>query len=199
MYIKYMKRFIDIFISLIVIFIISPILIIGLVLLIFDVKILFLHNRIGIHGKSIKVIKFKSMINNAEDKLDIILKTNPILREQWERHHKLNNDPRVTRLGKFLREKKLDELPQFINVFFGDMSFVGPRPLTDYEFKHKFKSKKAIQIYQSVRPGITGSWQVSYTENFDERINVELRYVNERSFLIDLFIVFKTIKKILIS
>ncbi|HMV37318.1 MAG TPA: sugar transferase, partial [Turneriella sp.] len=120
---------------------------------------LFRQVRIGKNGKEIRVFKFRSMHRDAEAKLAELLAKDPAARAEWKKTHKLRHDPRVTKLGAFLRRTSLDELPQLINVLCGDMSLVGPRPVTETELKTKYKGK--ADYYKLVRPGITGLWQIS--------------------------------------
>lgn len=158
----------------------------------------FKHNRIGLNGKKIRIIKFRTMDVDAENKLNSILEAKPYLREEWEATFKLTNDPRVTTVGKFLRKKKLDEIPQFFNILVGDMSFVGPRPLTQNEFSTKFNSLDDIRVYQSAVPGLTGAWQVANSVDYDTRIDLELNYARNVNILTDLKIIVKTIWKVIL-
>ena len=157
-------------------------------------SIFFGHNRVGYRGRLFKVLKFRSMYPDAEERLKKILEENPEAREEWERTFKLKSDPRVTPIGKFLRKTSLDELPQFFNVLKGDMSVVGPRPVVEEELKKYYKDK--AKYYLSVKPGITGYWQVegrSDIDNYEERVNMDVWYVQNQSFLLDLKIILKTI------
>ena len=161
-------------------------------------SVFFGHERIGYKGKKFKVLKFRSMYPDAEERLKKILKENPKAREEWERTFKLKNDPRVTPIGKFLRKTSLDELPQFFNVLKGDMSVVGPRPVVEKELKKYYKDN--AKYYISVKPGITGYWQVegrSDIEDYEERVKMDVWYVENQSFLLDVKIIFKTIKVML--
>ncbi len=157
-------------------------------------SIFFGHNRVGYKGRLFRVLKFRSMYPDAEERLKKILEENPEAREEWERTFKLKNDPRVTPIGKLLRKTSLDELPQFLNVLKGDMSVVGPRPVVEEELKKYYKDK--AKYYLSVKPGITGYWQVegrSDIDNYEERVNMDVWYVQNQSFLLDLKIILKTI------
>ncbi len=120
---------------------------------------LFIQNRIGKGGKEFRTFKFRTMVPNAEEVLKKVLEEDEALREEWETFYKLRKDPRVTRIGKFLRRTSLDELPQLLNVLLGDMGMVGPRPLTAYHQNVLPASVKMLR--ESVKPGITGLWQVS--------------------------------------
>ncbi|HNN00734.1 MAG TPA: exopolysaccharide biosynthesis polyprenyl glycosylphosphotransferase, partial [Turneriella sp.] len=154
---------------------------------------LFRQVRIGKNGKEIRVFKFRSMHRDAEAKLAELLAKDPAARAEWKKTHKLRHDPRVTKLGAFLRRTSLDELPQLINVLCGDMSLVGPRPVTETELKTKYKGK--ADYYKLVRPGITGLWQISGRSDisYEQRVNMDSWYVFNWSLHIDLVILYKTI------
>ncbi|HMY12098.1 MAG TPA: sugar transferase, partial [Turneriella sp.] len=145
------------------------------------------------NGKEIRVFKFRSMHRDAEAKLAELLAKDPAARAEWKKTHKLRHDPRVTKLGAFLRRTSLDELPQLINVLCGDMSLVGPRPVTETELKTKYKGK--ADYYKLVRPGITGLWQISGRSDisYEQRVNMDSWYVFNWSLHIDLVILYKTI------
>ena len=134
------------------------------------------------------------MYMNADQKLKDILENDLQVKEEWEKNFKLKNDPRITPIGKFLRKTSLDELPQFINVLKGDMSVVGPRPVVEEELIKYYKEK--AELYKSVKPGITGYWQVEGRSdtNYDERIKMDEYYIKNQSFFLDLKIILKTIK-----
>lgn len=158
--------------------------------------IIYKQKRVGQYGKEFYVYKFRSMVVNAED----VLKKNPILYRQYVRNsYKLNfnDDPRITKLGKFIRRTSIDELPQFINVLKGDMSIVGPRPILNDELKSYGNKKKEFLM---MKPGMTGLWQSSGRSNIEypERCDVELSYLSNDSIKKDIKIILKTIKKVLI-
>lgn len=155
--------------------------------------------RVGKNGKMIYCWKFRTMEIDAEERLRNLLQENPQLREEWEIYAKLKNDPRVHRFGKFLRKSSLDELPQLWNILKGDLSVVGPRPVTKEEVDKYFK-EKASKIL-SVRPGLTGIWQTSGRSllSFEERLCLEEKYIDERSFILDIWIICKTIPLIFSS
>lgn len=136
------------------------------------------------------------MCLNAEQKLKSLLEENADLKQEWETFFKLKNDPRVSAVGKFLRKTSLDELPQFWNVLKGDLSVVGPRPVTEEEVQ-KYYGERAAKIL-SVRPGLTGIWQTSGRNllTFEERTKLEESYVDQQSLTLDLRIIFKTIPMI---
>jgi undecaprenyl-phosphate galactose phosphotransferase len=132
---------------------------------------IFGHRRIGADGRSFTCWKFRSMVPDADKVLERILETDPQLRAEWEREYKLHNDPRITRIGQFLRQTSLDELPQLFNVLKGEMSLVGPRPIVRDEIK---RYGAAFHDYMRCRPGITGKWQVSGRSDVDYRTRVGL-------------------------
>lgn len=156
---------------------------------------LFKQKRIGLNGKVFNIFKFRTMVINAEEKL----KSDPVLYKKYiENNYKLepHEDPRITRMGQFLRRTSLDELPQLFNVLKGDMSLVGPRPVVTEELA-EYKNK--ISVFLSVKPGITGYWQVSGRSNvgYPERVDIELSYIYNKSLLLDMKIIIKTIVKVL--
>ena len=196
-YIPRWKRLFDIILSLIFLTISFPLfIIIALLIKVIDGgEIFYTQERVGYRGKRFKIIKFRTMYKDAEKRLQKLLQQNPELRKEWERNFKLKNDPRITPIGKFLRRTSLDELPQFINVLKGDMSIVGPRPVVKEELE-KFYKDKAV-YYLSVRPGITGYWQVngrSSISSYQERVNMDVWYVKNQSLFLDIKIILKTIK-----
>jgi len=156
--------------------------------------VFFFHERVGANGRLFKLIKFRTMCLDAEKKLREMLAKDPKLREEWEKNYKLKDDPRITRIGKVLRKLSLDELPQLINVLKGDMSLVGPRPVTREEFLKFYK--KVAYFYTSVKPGITGYWQVkarSDCDSYEERVRLDAWYTQNLSLFLDLKILFETI------
>lgn len=185
------KRFIDIIGGLVGIILFSPL----CLFLIIAIKLdspgpaIFVHKRYGKGGKFIKVYKFRSMYQNAEEMMKYLT---PEQKKEWEENFKLKDDPRVTRIGKFLRKTSLDEIPQFFNVLKGDMSLVGPRPIVEKELaKYGEYANKLL----SVKPGITGLWQVNGRSDitYRERVLLDMEYIDNRSLLLDMKILFKTI------
>jgi Undecaprenyl-phosphate galactose phosphotransferase WbaP len=152
---------------------------------------LYKHTRLGQNGKEIKVYKFRTMVVDAEERLNALLESEPQLRAEWEVNYKLRDDPRVTKIGKFLRRTSLDEFPQIINVLKGEMSLVGPRPIIDDEVK---RYGEAYERIFSVKPGLTGLWQVSGRSDTDynERISYDTYYIQSWSLWLDLWILYKT-------
>jgi lipopolysaccharide/colanic/teichoic acid biosynthesis glycosyltransferase len=158
--------------------------------------ILFAHRRIGRGGRHFLCLKFRTMAVDAERRLADLLAADPDARAEWERDHKLRDDPRVTGLGAFLRRSSLDELPQLFNVLRGEMSLVGPRPIVDAEvakYGHRFGH------YCAVKPGITGLWQVSGRNDtsYRTRIALDCVYARERSLLLDSYIILSTVPAVL--
>jgi lipopolysaccharide/colanic/teichoic acid biosynthesis glycosyltransferase len=158
--------------------------------------VLFAHRRIGRNGRYFHCLKFRSMAVDAEQRLAQLLADDPAARAEWDDDHKLRNDPRVTRLGAFLRKSSLDELPQLFNVLRGEMSLVGPRPIVDAEVP---KYGRRFRHYCAVKPGITGLWQVSGRNDTSYRTRVALDcvYARERNVLMDGFIILCTIPAVL--
>lgn len=147
--------------------------------------------RYGKNGKVFRLYKFRSMCIGADKKLKEYLENNEEARKEFEKTHKLQNDPRITKIGNFLRKSSLDELPQMINILKGDMSFVGPRPVVEKEVEEYGTNKDK---FLSVRPGLTGYWQVNGRSNttYEERMKMELYYVDNCSLWLDIKIFFKT-------
>lgn len=162
-------------------------------------KAIFYHTRIGKDLKPFKMYKFRSMYVDAEERLQEMLAKDEKIREEFYKNFKLKDDPRITEVGKFLRESSLDEFPQFINVLKGDMSFVGPRPIVQKEVEMYYGEKTSKKIFM-VKPGITGMWQAngrSDVEDYNERIALDLYYIRNWSLWLDIIITIKTIKSLL--
>ena len=162
-----------------------------------DGKPVFRQRRVGQNGQPFKIYKFRTMRADAAEQLEKILDSDPAAREEWERDRKLKNDPRITRIGGFLRRTSLDELPQLINVLRGQMSLVGPRPIIEEEI---VAYGDYIDYYQQVRPGITGLWQVSGRNelSYAERVQLDVWYVRNWSLELDLIILTKTFVAVLL-
>mgnify|MGYP000845052109 FL=1 len=192
---KFTKRIIDIIGSIIGILILIPtalIIYLARKVLKEDKGPLFYEQlRYGKNGKVFRLYKFRSMCIGADKKLKEYLENNDEAREEFEKTHKLQNDPRITKIGNFLRKSSLDELPQMINILKGDMSFVGPRPVVEKEVEEYGTNKDK---FLSVRPGLTGYWQVNGRSNttYEERMKMELYYVDNCSLWLDIKIFFKT-------
>lgn len=160
--------------------------------------ILYAHDRIGKDGKHFKAWKFRSMFENSSDVLEYHLEQHPDLRLEWEKDHKLRYDPRVTRIGRFIRKTSLDELPQIWNVIRGEMSLVGPRPIVTAEI---VKYGPYYGLYTMVTPGITGLWQISGRNNttYDERVQLDAYYVRNWSPWLDMYLLIRTIRIVLFA
>jgi Undecaprenyl-phosphate galactose phosphotransferase WbaP len=160
--------------------------------------IFYAQSRLGYGGKPFRAWKFRSMVENADAVLARYLEKHPELRAEWDRDHKLKNDPRITRIGKFLRKTSLDELPQIWNVLRGEMSLVGPRPIVNDEIS---KYGEVYELYTLVRPGITGLWQVSGRNNtsYEERLAYDRYYVLNWSCMLDVYILYRTAKTALLQ
>lgn len=194
---RIIKRLIDIIVSIICLFALSiPMFIIYAIIKLEGGAAIFSQQRIGMNKRLFWCYKFRTMHDNSSEILDDFLKLNPNAKLIWQKCHKLDNDPRITRFGKFLRRSSLDELPQLFNVFLGDMSLVGPRPITRDELA---KYGKDIELYYMVRPGITGLWQISGRSNtvYDYRVSLDAWYVKNWSIWYDLAILIKTITVVL--
>lgn len=155
--------------------------------------VIYGHKRVGRNGREFKCYKFRSMVANADEVLAHLLANDPAAREEWERDFKLKNDPRITRVGRFIRKTSFDEFPQLWNVLMNDMSIVGPRPVVRKELDLYYG--KALSHYESVKPGLTGLWQVSGRNDmeYDERVELDKRYVLSWNVFSDFMIVMRTV------
>lgn len=193
------KRIIDIIASMFGIIILIPLTIIVKIsyMLSGDFhSIFFNQERIGKNGKPFKMFKFRTMIPNADDELKKLLKKDKKIKEEYTKYKKLENDPRITKVGNLLRKFSLDEFPQFINIFIGNMSLVGPRP---YLFREKKDMGKYFNIIKEAKPGLTGYWQVNGRNNtdFKDRLQLDEEYLKIRGLKLDIKIIFKTFFKVL--
>lgn len=189
----FIKRCLDIILSLVGVVILIPIsIIIKLVYILMgdEGNMIYTHKRIGKDGKEFQIYKFRTMVHNADVLLEELLKDERY-RKEWETNQKIENDPRITKWGRFLRESSLDELPQVINVLKGEMSIVGPRPLVEGELE----AHDGLELYQKVKPGITGWWACHGRSDIDypERLALEYYYVRNLSLKLDLLCIYKTI------
>ncbi len=159
---------------------------------------IFGHNRYGKNGRVFRCYKLRSMVPDAKEQLAHILATDPAAKKEWDETQKLTNDPRITRLGKFIRATSIDELPQLWNIIRGDMAIVGPRPIVQNEIA---KYGEWFGHYSSVRPGLTGLWQIKGRSDttYEERIAFDVEYVQNQSFMNDLVIIIRTVPAILMS
>lgn len=195
---RFVKRSFDIFCSLLGMLLVLPVALVTKIcyLCTKDTKSIFYkQKRIGKYGKTIYIYKFRSMVHNADEVLKELLK-NPKYKKEWDKNQKINDDPRITKIGKFLRKSSLDELPQFINVFKGDMSLIGPRPLVDGELD---KHKGDHALYESVKPGISGWWAANgrSATNYEQRLELEYYYCKNCSIWLDIKCIFRTIKAVI--
>jgi len=158
--------------------------------------IFFKQKRLGLDSKLFYVYKFRTMIPNAEEKLEEMLNENPVVKTEYLKFRKLKNDPRIIPyIGNFLRKSSLDEVPQFFNVLLGNMSIVGPRPYIENEFDI-YDTKLELKIISSVKPGITGYWQVipeRHETTFESRVATDIEYIEKKNFRLDLEIIAKTL------
>lgn len=154
------------------------------------------HRRVGRGGRMFTCWKIRTMIPDAEERLELVLATNPAAAREWADHGKLSHDPRVTRLGQFLRRSSLDELPQLWNVLRGEMSLVGPRPVTEAEMIHYEANRHA---YLTMRPGLSGIWQVSGRNavSYAQRVELDATYARTVSLALDLRILIRTLAVVL--
>ena len=194
---RILKRTMDIVGSLAIITLLSPV----LLYLYFSVKkdggnAIYGHPRIGRNGKMFNCLKFRSMVVNSKEVLDELLRTDPEARAEWEKDFKLKNDPRITKIGAFIRKTSLDELPQLFNVLKGEMSLVGPRPIVAEELE---RYQDDVEYYLMAKPGMTGLWQVSGRNDVDynTRVYFDSWYVKNWSLWNDIAILFKTVNVVL--
>lgn len=186
------KRFFDIFCGLIGLFVLIPVTAVVKIATLASgdtAKIFYTQKRVGLNGRIIRILKFRSMVPNAGEMLQELLKDEKY-RKEWEENQKLTNDPRITKIGKILRKSSVDELPQLLNVLKGDMSLVGPRPLVEGELE----AHDGLKLYNRVKPGITGWWGCNGRSNIDyrERLELEYYYVKNCSLYLDILCVFRT-------
>uniref|UniRef100_UPI00266F1A57 exopolysaccharide biosynthesis polyprenyl glycosylphosphotransferase n=1 Tax=Turicimonas muris TaxID=1796652 RepID=UPI00266F1A57 len=197
-YNQFVKRVFDMVVSVIGTLLISPFLLVIAILIkaTSPGPAIYAHMRLGRHGKMFPCYKFRSMVKDADKKLAAYLASNPSAKAEWEREQKLKNDPRVTRVGMFLRKTSLDELPQLFNVIIGDMSLVGPRPITRSEV---CKYGTYFSDYEMVRPGMTGLWQTSGRSDtsYDRRVRLDAWYVRNWNLWLDISMLVKTVRVLL--
>ena len=188
------KRLFDILFSLSVLILFAPVylLLAFLIALSSSGPIFYVQERVGKNRKRFYCLKFRTMVENADDILLEIMENSPHLRQEFEDNFKLKQDPRITGIGRFLRMTSLDEFPQFWNVLKGDMSVVGPRPLVEEELP---RYGRHINKILTIRPGITGLWQVSGRNDipYPRRVQIDLYYANDKNLWMDMWILFKII------
>ena len=189
------KRVMDVILSLIGLILVSPVFLIIACAIKLDSKgpVFFMHERIGKDGKKFKMYKFRTMVDNAEN---LIKKFTPEQLKEFKQNFKLENDPRITKVGKILRKTSLDELPQILNVLKGELSLIGPRPIISEELEKYGEDKEK---FLSIKPGLTGNWAANGRSctSYEQRIEMELYYVDNVSLKLDIEIFFKTIIRVL--
>ena len=189
---KIVKRLFDFFAALVGSIVTLPFFLIIAIVIKLDSKgpVFFIHHRVGKNGKPLPILKFRTMVVGAEN---MIKDFTPEQKKEWEKNFKLEHDPRVTRIGHFLRKTSIDELPQLYNILAGQLSIVGPRPVTKEEID-KYGDKKDKIV--SVTPGLTGWWACNGRSDIDyvERMELELYYVEHASLWLDIKIIFKTVQ-----
>lgn len=192
-----LKRIIDVMVSITILLVILPVLFIVAILIYVSSPgpVIFVQKRVGKNGKIFNFYKFRSMVLNAEK---ILYQNKKLLAEYKKNSYKIFDDPRVTKIGRFIRKTSLDEFPQFVNVLKGEMSVVGPRAYKPDELEEQLRkypeAEHYVQDLLKVKPGITGPWQVSGRSeiNFDQRVRMDAYYANRRSILYDLVMIIKT-------
>lgn len=198
---EFVKRIIDLLFAILLIVIFSPVMLTIAIAIKLDSNGPVLADtpeRVGKGGELFKMYKFRSMVENAHELLRESPKYSNLYENYKKGSYKLKNDPRVTKVGRFIRKHSLDEVPQFFNILKGNMSLVGPRAYYPDELKDQQKkypnTKEAVKVVLSIKPGITGYWQVSGRSeiNFDKRIEMDAMYVRKRSVIYDLWIILKT-------
>ncbi|MEE9380519.1 MAG: sugar transferase [Hyphomonadaceae bacterium] len=194
------KRLFDLAVAIpVFLFVIPLVIVIALAVKLSDGgQVVFSHRRRGQNGRMFNCYKFRSMVPDADVRLQELLEEDAELADEWARDQKLRNDPRITSFGKFLRKTSLDELPQLINIFRGEMSVVGPRPIVENEVA---RYGDDIEAYDTMPPGVTGLWQVNGRNNttYAERVAMDTEYARTYSIWLDIKILFQTIPAILFS
>jgi exopolysaccharide production protein ExoY len=196
----WIKYGLDVFLAATALILLSPMLMMAVILLLLvqGGPIFIAHRRIGRHGVIFPCFKLRTMVSNGDELLAQHLATNPELRAEWQATQKLKDDPRVTPLGRIIRKNSIDEIPQLLNVIRGEMSLVGPRPIVAKEAEFYGQH---FSHYIKVRPGLTGLWQVSGRSDtsYKTRVELDVRYVSERSICGDVMIMAKTLPAVLAS
>ena len=196
---RFIKRIFDIVCGLIGLICLIPLTILVKIISVYSgdhKSIFYTQKRIGKNGREFKLYKFRSMVPNADEILEQTLKMDKVRAEEWKKYQKFEHDPRITKIGNILRKTSLDEVPQFINILKGDMSMIGPRPLVPGELDSHDGNH---EIYESVRPGITGWWACNgrSATTYAERLELEYYYVKNKSLWLDIKCVFKTISAVI--
>lgn len=187
---NFFKRVIDIIGALVGIIVLSPVFLVLAIVIKLDSKgpVIFAHRRLGYKGEIIKIYKFRSMVTNAEELIEKLPEDQKL---EFYRNFKLENDPRITKVGNFLRKTSLDELPQLLNILKGDLTIVGPRPIVEKEIMMYGEYGKKLL---TVKPGLTGFWQVNGRSDttYHERVMLDMEYIDKRNLWMDVVIIFKT-------
>ena len=195
---NFYKRIFDIVFALSVLILFSPVYLILMILVALNSKgpIFYVQKRVGKNHQPFDCIKFRTMVNDADAVLATMMEGSDTMRQEFQESFKLKQDPRITKVGRFLRLTSLDEFPQFWNVLKGEMSVVGPRPLVPEELP---KYGRKINTVLQIKPGITGLWQVSGRNDipYPKRVQIDVYYANSHNWLLDLWIIYKTIGVIL--
>jgi lipopolysaccharide/colanic/teichoic acid biosynthesis glycosyltransferase len=190
------KRSVDVIGAVVLAILFSPLMITASIVLARTGGVIYRHKRVGFGGKTFECLKFRTMVPDADQLLHEILAEDDTLKAEWLQGHKLRRDPRVTPIGHFLRRTSLDELPQLWNVLRGEMSLVGPRPVTREEL---LRYGRASAAYLAVKPGITGLWQTMGRNDTDyrRRVAIDVYYVRNQTLLLDTYILAKTVRVVL--
>ena len=196
---NFVKRMFDIVFALFVLTVFSPVYLILTILVALNSPgpVFYIQQRVGKNHQPFYCIKFRTMVDNADEVLETIMQDSDLMRQEFSDSFKLKQDPRITTIGKFLRLTSLDEFPQFWNVLKGEMSVVGPRPLVPEELP---KYGRKINTVLKIKPGITGLWQVSGRNDipYPKRVQIDVYYATSHNWLLDLWIVYKTIGVMLV-
>ncbi|MBE9189015.1 sugar transferase [Gloeocapsopsis crepidinum LEGE 06123] len=196
---EFIKRLFDVIFSLSVLILFSPVYLLLALLIAYSSEgpVFYIQERVGKNYQSFECIKFRTMVTNADEMLLELMEASPHLRQEFADNFKLKQDPRITKIGRFLRLTSLDEFPQFWNVLKGDMSVVGPRPLVAQEL---YMYGSHIDKVLTIKPGITGLWQVSGRNDipYNRRIQIDLYYVKFHNFWLDLWVIVKTIGVVIV-
>jgi exopolysaccharide production protein ExoY len=193
------KRAFDVILAVPLLIIFSPLFVVSSMLVAMDGgPVIYGHKRVGHAGRTFPCYKFRTMIMDAPDILDEYLALHPTAAVEWQQCQKLDTDPRITGIGQLLRRTSLDEVPQLLNVIRGEMSLVGPRPVTETELS---RYGEHASSYMAARPGMTGLWQVSGRNrlSYAERVALDMEYLRTQSLWRDFVILFKTVKVLIIG
>ena len=195
---RVLKRILDVIVAALLLILALPLAIAIALAIVLENRgpVFFAHTRIGKGKRRFRLWKFRSMVVDADWMLARYLEAHPERLAEWREMHKLKDDPRVTRVGRWLRRSRLDELPQLINVLRGEMSMVGPRPIVEEEIP---KYGPVFPLYVQVLPGVTGLWQVSVRTHtsYRQRTDLDMKYMRERTLWMDLLVLLKTVRVVI--